>query len=349
MASQANKQVDRLQAQWYWKSNFDPWSVNEKEEWTKYTDIESEIIEDVFNEKSETKLAELDNYWIDLNGSIQISKHDPDKQRSIKRVLINIHENRGLREERFFLPQQLNKTFSDDFGTTAINFIKQWKEKAKQLPGAEIVDQAANGIIIEGKRLGQHSESEWIARQLKTVQNEEPKEIYKCCIRLYTKESFLYKLVNKTMRENDTTKADTLAPFCSLLLEAWLQNTQHYKAKVYRGAHMLSENIASYQASIGQYGSWDAFTSTSKSRQEAERFGNTLFIIDAKNFGGIELSVCSDYPHEEEVLLPPGTSFKIRDVVYDSQTEKTNIYLKTCTDCSFLARSTDTMCPDSSS
>ncbi|CAF4524283.1 unnamed protein product [Didymodactylos carnosus] len=178
MASQANKQVDQLQAQWFWKSNFDPRLVNEKEEWTKYSDIESKIIEDAFNGKSKTTQAELDDYWIDLNDSIQISKHDPNKQRLIKRAVININEHKGLREERFFLPQPLYKPFNGDFGRTAINFIKQWKVKAKELPGAEIVDQAANGIIIEGEQLGQHTESQWIAQQLKVVQNEEPKEIY---------------------------------------------------------------------------------------------------------------------------------------------------------------------------
>ncbi|CAF4683923.1 unnamed protein product, partial [Didymodactylos carnosus] len=69
MVSQAIKGADQPRAQWYWKSNSDPWSTNGDEEWTKYSDIESAIIEEAFNQKNKTKLAELDNYSINLNDS----------------------------------------------------------------------------------------------------------------------------------------------------------------------------------------------------------------------------------------------------------------------------------------
>ncbi|CAF1016755.1 unnamed protein product [Didymodactylos carnosus] len=123
MANQVVNQIDQKRAQWYWKSNSDPWSVNKKEEWTKYSDIESEIIEEASNEKTKTKLVELDNYWINLNDYIQINKYDKSKQRQIKRVLINRNENQGLREERFFHPQVLNKPFNDDYGASALGFL----------------------------------------------------------------------------------------------------------------------------------------------------------------------------------------------------------------------------------
>ncbi|CAF0965838.1 unnamed protein product [Didymodactylos carnosus] len=155
MASQAIKAADQPRFQWYWKSNSDPWSTNGKEEWTKYSDIESAIIEQAFIGKNKTKLVELDNYSINLNDSIQISKSDPNKQRPIKRVLISRNESQGLREERFFLPPTLSKTFSDDSGKDAYTFLSEWKNGNKP-SDAEIVKQAANGIIIEGKQLGQH-------------------------------------------------------------------------------------------------------------------------------------------------------------------------------------------------
>ncbi|CAF1241529.1 unnamed protein product [Didymodactylos carnosus] len=155
MVSQVIKGADQPRAQWYWKSNFDPWSTNGNEEWTKYSDIESAIIEEAFNQKNKTKLAELNNYSINLNDSIQISKSDSNKQRQIKRVLISRNESQGLREERFFLTPESNKTFTTDLGKEAYKFLLQWK-KDKELSDAEIIEQAANGIIIEGKKLGQH-------------------------------------------------------------------------------------------------------------------------------------------------------------------------------------------------
>ncbi|CAF4316718.1 unnamed protein product, partial [Didymodactylos carnosus] len=93
MTSQAIKAADQPRAQWYWKSNSEPRSTNGKEEWTKYSDIESAIMEEALNRKNATKLVELDNYSINLNDSIQISKSDPNKQRPIKRVLISRNES----------------------------------------------------------------------------------------------------------------------------------------------------------------------------------------------------------------------------------------------------------------
>ncbi|CAF1336110.1 unnamed protein product [Didymodactylos carnosus] len=133
MVSQAIKGADQPRAQWYWKSNSDPWSTNGNEEWTKYADIESAIIEEAFNQKNKIKLAELDNYSINLNDCIQISKSDPNKQRQIKRVLTSRNESQGLREERFFLPPALSKTFNDDWGKEAYIFLSQtrWNHMPK--------------------------------------------------------------------------------------------------------------------------------------------------------------------------------------------------------------------------
>ncbi|CAF1517249.1 unnamed protein product [Didymodactylos carnosus] len=119
------KGIDLPRAQWYWKSSYDPWSANRREEWTKYSDIESEIIEEVFSEKSKTEPAELDNFCINVKDFIQISKSDQNKQRPIKRVLIRRNENEDLREERFFLPPALRKTFNDDWGKGVYAFLSQ--------------------------------------------------------------------------------------------------------------------------------------------------------------------------------------------------------------------------------
>ncbi|CAF0749225.1 unnamed protein product [Didymodactylos carnosus] len=167
MARQSVKGTDRPRAQWYWNSSYDPWLRSGKEEWTKYSDIESEIIEEAFNGKSKTELAELDNYWLNLKDSVQISKLDQNKQRPIKRVLIKRNENEGLREQRFFLPQPL-KPFSHGRAIAAYTFLSQWK-RGKQFSDAEIVEQAALGIILEGKQLDQHRESQWIAAKLTAV------------------------------------------------------------------------------------------------------------------------------------------------------------------------------------
>ncbi|CAF1153760.1 unnamed protein product, partial [Didymodactylos carnosus] len=334
--------TDHLQAQWYWKSNFDPWSVNKKEEWRRYSDIQSDIIEEAFNQKTNKHLVELDNYWIDLTGSIQISKHDQNKRRQIKRMLINRNESQSLREERFLFPEPLKKPFNEDRLDGGYHgFIKEWETKNKtflffskkvnkKVSNSDKVEQAANGIIFEGNRLGEKCESQWIAKQLRTVKNQDIEEIRKCCINLYSKECFLYKLVNKTLRGNDATKVDTLAPFCYFLYDSWSNNSKNqYKQEVYRGANLDAEMIACYKEAIGTYKCWYGFSSTSKNREKAEHFGNALFVMDLTKTkaGGFDISSYSCYPNEDEVLLPAGTEFKIITVESDTENDKHRIYL----------------------
>ncbi|CAF1074100.1 unnamed protein product [Didymodactylos carnosus] len=326
MARQAVKGTDRPRAQWYWNSSYDPWSTSGKEEWTKYSDIQSEIIEEAFNGKSKTELAELDNYWINLKDSVQISKSDQNKQRPIQRVLIKRNENEGLREQRFFLPHPL-KPFNHNHRSNAYTFLSLWK-KGKQLSNAEIVEQAAVGIILEGKQLDEHRESQWIAEKLTAVKNKNRQEIYNCCIMLYTMECFLYKLINKALRENDRSKEKTLGPFCYILFRSWFLDANNYRQQLYRGVNTDENMVKSYNEATGETRCWDSFTSTSKSRKKAESFGNTLFTIDATNNTGIDIAPSSRYPDEEEVLLPPGTVFQIIKVKPAPETGKTYIDLK---------------------
>ncbi|CAF1460264.1 unnamed protein product [Didymodactylos carnosus] len=99
--------------------------------------------------------------------------------------------------------------------------------------------------------------------------------------------------------------------------------------EVYRGATLDSEIIACYEEAIGTYKCWYRFSSTSKNRHKAETFGNTLFIMDLTKTkaGGFDISSYSCYPHEEEVLLPAGTEFKIITVQSDAENNKHRIYL----------------------
>ncbi|CAF4558765.1 unnamed protein product, partial [Didymodactylos carnosus] len=107
-----------------------------------------------------------------------------------------------------------------------------------------------------------------------------------------------------------------------------------YKMEVYRGANLDREMIECYKEAVGTYKCWYGFSSTSKNRHKAEAFGNTLFIIDLTKTkrGGFDISSYSCYPHEEEVLLPAGTAFKIISVQSDMKNNKHRISLSVLND-----------------
>jgi hypothetical protein len=153
-----------------------------------------------------------------------------------------------------------------------------------------------------------------------------------CAARLYTAESFLYKLINSSLRNNDMSKVDTLGPFCYLLYHRLRLDRVRGDQLLYRGTTLSIEMLNEYKQAVGKEIVWLPFTSTSKERRVAEVYrGNTLFIISSKDTWRPQndISKLSYYPDEQEVLLSPLYSFTFDRVELDSTSEKYLIYMTT--------------------
>ena len=80
----------------FWQSNPNPWSKPKSVKWSQYSDVQNLVIEEAFCNK---KLkVELDDYDIDFEQDVQISKEDENKQRPIKRTMRK-REDKHFREE----------------------------------------------------------------------------------------------------------------------------------------------------------------------------------------------------------------------------------------------------------
>lgn len=153
-----------------------------------------------------------------------------------------------------------------------------------------------------------------------------------CAARLYSAESFLYKLVNISLRNNDLSKIDTLGPFCYLLYHRLRLDRVRGDQILYRGMNLTDEMLNEYKQTVGKEVTWPAFTSTSKNRQVAEIYSaNTLFTIFLKDTWRPQndISQISYYPDEQEVLLSPFHKFTINKVELDQGSGKHCIYLTT--------------------
>ena len=64
-----------------------------------------------------------------------------------------------------------------------------------------------------------------LANELESVKNRAQKEILECAVYIYTMETFFYKLINSSLRNEDWSKIDTLGPFCFLLQSYVLNST----------------------------------------------------------------------------------------------------------------------------
>ncbi|GLE57220.1 hypothetical protein NJBCHELONAE_25280 [Mycobacteroides chelonae] len=99
-----------------------------------------------------------------------------------------------------------------------------------------------------------------------------------------------------------------------------LEKLPRHEGPVARGTDLPPEVLARYQP--GKNVVEDAFTSTSKD-PSATFPGNTYFEIVSKN--GRSVDGLSQYPHEAEVLFPPGTAFSVLSKVVDPTTGRTVI------------------------
>ncbi|CAF4056049.1 unnamed protein product [Rotaria sp. Silwood1] len=356
--------------QWYWNSSVDPWAATyaeQADDWQKYTDVENEIIEDALNEKRIQ--TELDgNYIVNFTHQVQYQKGDTNRQRPIKRVQLNTdRSNVYLREDRFALPITLATrdtettmiSASTDNEQDALDELKYYGRISKAYETLElknidksygyIVEHAANGIMIEGAKLGKEKEAEWLAKQLLDVkhfgENNEttyyvdiPQPIGETCIYLYTKESFWYKILNSTLRNHATMSREqvkTMGPFCWLLNQYLFQKKTGDLLTVYRGLTLTDEERQKFmkQGDIR----FTSFTSTSRNRKKAEKFGNTLLIFDLNVYDpvfewkvpiGMNVLSLSDFPNEEEFTMYTGVLFNFVRYEYDNETKKHIIYLK---------------------
>jgi hypothetical protein len=318
---------------WYFKSG-KAWSRHSNAKWTKYRDIEMQIIEEAYQQGKSEVL--LDKYRIDLKILIQFHRANPSKQRPVRRQL-GSQRQECLREERFYSPPLLTSTPSYGQAFAWCPFLDEWLKSSagrKALSDfSSSIDACINGIVEEA---GKHqsdskTEAQWMVEQLQACKTKSRREVSKLCIHLYTRESFLYHVLNTALRDVDQSKLYTLGPLC-FLIRHYSHTYTEFIGTVYRGVNLSPAMIQTYKQAIGSWHTWPSYTSTSKNRDMADIRGNTLFIIEITNTKlcsqrAYDVTHISQFPEEEEVLLLAGTSFQIVSVEVNLQ-QKYIIHIK---------------------
>ncbi|CAF3773421.1 unnamed protein product [Rotaria sp. Silwood1] len=332
--------------EWMWQANLDPWSSSEPAKWNHYSDVEKLIIERAYSNGEERVV--LDDYYIDFKASRQISNIDHYRQRPVKRE-VRKREDKHLREERFVDPPvSTERLFGGEYGWVSPFVIEVRRDlnlEPEELPSKkpemiqQLVEQAAEGIIKEGKIIRKEEEAKELANMLREQKNNGIEQVWQCCAYMYSLESFLYKTLNTTMRLVGDKKQEhvwrskipTLGPFCLLLWDDPCNKKATTEKILYRGGNLNREQIAKYEEmakSEDTYGSFQAFTSCSRNRKTMEEFGNTLFIMEVVNAFTADFVELSEYPNEEEELITPGVSFRVKKVEFDQKINKHLIYLE---------------------
>ena len=163
----------------------------------------------------------------------------------------------------------------------------------------------------------------------------------------YSRESFLYKILNKALR---TQKIDILFLFRFVIGDIYRQLEQNQcksSVQVYRGQVMSNDEINNLRHSCNNFISINSFFSTSMSRKKAVGFlyqteisdniHRVLFEIDAepqlmtsKPFA--DISKVSVYGSEQEVLFMMGCIFRLIDIRQNNDGEMWIVRMKLCGD-----------------
>ncbi|CAF1227647.1 unnamed protein product [Didymodactylos carnosus] len=367
----SNQDDNEIKYQWFWKSNKDPWLNDEEKQFTPYESNFNQIIEKAYL-NGENEVVINKTYKIDFIHEIQINLNDAFKERPVLRQsLTTTHLPSATSaaatatsittkfdtatsdcEQRIQFPTGLSRSgsFSKDTDFRGCSFIVDWYKwitngKLK-IKNCIIVDLAIKGILAESelylddKKKAVEDANHFIS-ELRRVQHAEKLFIIQeVCIQLYTKESFLFRIINETLRDNNRDKFETLGPFC-FLLYTYTHSPKNKQGKLpkqttlYRGEPLTPDVIELYKLSIGSdtIWKWSQFVSTSKKREAAELFGNgnSLYVIEMKKRSasdqGVYIAKLSQFTMEEEVLLRPGIRFKIIKVEEEIETKMQIFYI----------------------
>ena len=168
------------------------------------------------------------------------------------------------------------------------------------------------------------------------------------CIRWYTKDTFLYKMINEALRTEDIQQLCTFRYYIADLSKQLAQNYQilknEYQKKIclYRGVPLRKKEIEKLKASKGQLIAINGYWSTSLDRECAKSFANKLsdyqdavpilFEIncdlhecnDSVIFA--DISSLSQFQTEQEFLFDAGSIFRIDDIK-EEKSDKGKLYL----------------------
>lgn len=112
---------------WFYQFNPDSLDDKNKEEWKRYSDFESDYIEEAFRRNEEN--VQLNDHIIDLKNKIQIQKGESNLGRPVKRE--SIGRKNYIRNERFSgnTERAITKSFIPGREWYKAPLLDEWRQK----------------------------------------------------------------------------------------------------------------------------------------------------------------------------------------------------------------------------
>lgn len=168
------------------------------------------------------------------------------------------------------------------------------------------------------------------------------------CIRWYTRETFVYKMVNKALRTEDVQQLHTfrfyINDLSSRLTEMsqsrQMEENESTSTKVYRGSQLLPNELEQFQSNEGKLISMNGYLSASRlesiaecfARNEPRRLNSVSVLFEIECFHDdnqcsifVDIAQYSEMPDEQEVLFDIGAVFKVERICSTDQLWKISL------------------------
>lgn len=197
------------------------------------------------------------------------------------------------------------------------------------------IETVIQGIEQVARDKGLVQGAEELVRQLNAYPKQESDLFGLVCLRLYTGNTFLPKMINTFLRRYEADKIPTLGPIFKVLDEQFDKYSTKLNCRtVYRGERLRFADLVRYkhEKKNKKLGHWSGITSASKERPVAEMFvRNCLLIIRLKKKYGkgkvLDISDLSIFKEENEVVFRSGTEYNVRRYEYTRTGNKYTFYL----------------------
>lgn len=365
--------VDRQQTRWEWQSNPNPWTSQEPSTWTPYESSLSELLEKAYC--NQEKQVDLGDYVVHIkgNGMLQIEKNSVFKQRRVRRVGLSsdlveetktLEENKDARKMRFFgaeNPKTINRAFGDlkhflNFFQNRNPEIKVFSETIQQIEASQDFDKLTNvvlpvlaeSLVTECFKEANTEDDQNKLEGLLVSFYQKPytswRQFYGDILTAYTMDTFLYRNLNRYLRDENWIELDCLLPYAVCLCRAFncteiSSSSEISSCKLtgdagsnnlilYRGARFDEASLSFYNCETTPNFSWNSVTSTSADQKIAEKFTQdkwndkktaVLFKIEVprrqenlQNSSLLDIKEYSDFIEEKEIVLPPGSIFELK-------------------------------------
>ena len=163
----------------------------------------------------------------------------------------------------------------------------------------------------------------------------------------YTRDTFLYKMLNKALRVQNIDLLFLLRFVIGDIYQQLKLYQQQSPIRVFRGQVISIDELDTLRQSINNLISINSFFSTSTNHQKAVGFLNSteitsdlcrvLFVIDAdpqevKSKPFADISSLSDFDNESEVLFMIGSIFRLTKIEETKDKDIVTIYMELCGD-----------------